>query len=336
MLLQAKPTHFLDLTNTRPSSGSGDLGARLSQDLPSGCKRIEFSTVVQHQSSLPSLYDREGLVVRLENALSSAKVLTGSITHEHIQRLVIPLERISREYTLEHVSSAVQWPQDGLVKVEARPLNARGLFSSEKTYLLVGLTGSLGQSLCEWMISNGAGCVCLASRRPNIDRRWLESFQGTSSTVKVSAVDVTNKHSLEGFVRGIRENSPPIGGVVNGAMVLHDAVFSNMSVDAVQEILGPKVDGSKNLNQVFHNDPLDFFVLLSSAVGVVGNSGQSIYAATCGYVNALARQRRSRGLAASSLDIGRVTGIGYVETAGQAVLDQLNKFGLMAISEREL
>lgn len=36
------------------------------------------------------------------------------------------------------------------------------------------------------------------------------------------------------------------------------------------------------------------------------------------------------------MDIGRVAGIGYVETAGKAVMQQLTRFGLMAINELEL
>lgn len=73
----------------------------------------------------------------------------------------------------------------------------------------------------------------------------------------------------------------------------------------------------------------------ASSACVIGNSGQSNYAASNGYLNTLARKRRQRGLAASVVDIGRVAGIGYVETAGQAVIDQLTRFGLMAISESE-
>lgn len=336
MLRRTKATHFLDVTNALHRTLGSGLGARISQDLPTGCKHIELSAFFQHQSSLPPSGDIEGLIGRLEQAVLGAEMLASSITHAHIQKLILPLDKLGRESVPPHVSCAVQWPLDGAIKVQMRPLDARSLFAADKTYLLIGLTGMLGQSLCEWMISNGAGCVCLASRRPNIDKRWLESFEGTNSIIRVSAVDVTNRNSLESFVRDIRASCPPISGVVNGAMVLHDAVFSNMSLDAVQKVLGPKVDGSFNLDQVFYNDELDFFILLSSAVGVVGNSGQSIYAATCGYVNSLARQRRSRGLAASSLDIGRVTGVGYVETVGQTVLDQLNRFGVTPVSEREL
>ena len=118
-------------------------------------------------------------------------------------------------------------------------------------------------------------------------------------------------------------------------MVLHDTLFSRMSLDTMQEVLGPKIDGTNNLDQLFHDDELDFFILFSSSACVIGNSGQANYAAANGYLNSLPRQRRKRGLAASVVDIGRVAGIGYVETAGQAVMDQLTRFGLMAISESE-
>ena len=45
-----------------------------------------------------------------------------------------------------------------------QPLDASGLFSNTKTYLLVGLTGELGQFLCRWMINNGAHHIVVSSR----------------------------------------------------------------------------------------------------------------------------------------------------------------------------
>lgn len=119
-------------------------------------------------------------------------------------------------------------------------------------------------------------------------------------------------------------------------MVLKDTLFSKMSVETMQAVLGPKIDGTRNLDEVFYDDALDFFILFSSSACVIGNSGQSNYAAANGYLNGIAKQRRKRGLAASAMDIGRVAGIGYVETAGQAVMQQLTRFGLMAINEPEL
>ncbi|KAL8654407.1 MAG: hypothetical protein Q9226_003450 [Calogaya cf. arnoldii] len=333
-LLPAKPTHFLDLSAhslTQPSN----LSASIAQVLPSGYKRIDPSGLSQHKSQLALSCERANLEARLEHAVSSARRVATSITQEQIQDLVIPLEQINDPSVHNHTTSVVHWPSDGDVMVEVRPLATDSLFFQNKSYFLVGLTGEIGRSICEWMISNGAGCVCLTSRNPKINDEWLESFQGTNVSVKVYALDVTDKQNLESVVDDIKATCPPIAGVVNGAMVLHDTLFSRMSVETMQEVLGPKIDGSNNLDQAFYNDDLDFFVMLSSSASVIGNSGQANYAAANGYLNSLPRQRRKRGLAASTVDIGRVAGIGYVETAGQAVMNQLTRFGLMAINETE-
>jgi hybrid polyketide synthase/nonribosomal peptide synthetase ACE1 len=335
LLLAAKHTHFLDSTAYSCPDPS-ELSLKIAQALPSGCKRIDLSDLSRHQSLLPDpSSSQEILVDRLKDALSSARKVAASIAQEQVQDLVVQLDQIHDLAVPNHVTSVVHWPLDGDIKVEVRPLDARRFFSQDKTYLLVGLTGQIGQSLCEWMISNGAGCVCLTSRHPKISKKWLESFQGTNAMVKIFAMDVTDKYSLEKVVIDIRASCPPIAGVANGAMVLHDSLFSGMSLGTMQDVLGPKIDGTNNLDQIFHDDDLDFFILFSSSACVVGNSGQANYAAANGYINSLARQRRKRGLAASAIDIGRVAGIGYVETVGQAVVDQLTRFGLMAISESE-
>ena len=147
--------------------------------------------------------------------------------------------------------------------------------------------------------------------------------------------DVTDKASLKKVVDEVRATCPPIAGVANGAMVLHDTLFEEMSFSMMQEAISPKIDGSNNLDELFYDDDLDFFVMFSSLACLVGNPGQSNYAAACGYMTSLARQRRLRGVAGSAFDIGRVAGVGYVERAGQVVVDQLRKYGYMAISEAE-
>jgi hybrid polyketide synthase/nonribosomal peptide synthetase ACE1 len=55
-----------------------------------------------------------------------------------------------------------------------------------------------------------------------------------------------------------------------------------MSFDAMRRSPQTKIEGSYNLNQAFHDDDLDFFILFSSGACVVGNSGQANYAAANG------------------------------------------------------
>ncbi|KAL9598446.1 MAG: hypothetical protein Q9219_004482 [cf. Caloplaca sp. 3 TL-2023] len=329
-LLPANPTIFFSL-NAQTRTQSKDLSLRIASILPGTCKQIDQSNFFSDQALLPTLSADECLVKRLEDAVAGAKTFTA---FDQCDDLIIQLDQIHDSIS-NHVTSVVRWPTKGDVSIKVRPLDIKELFSRNKTYLLVGMTGDLGRSTCEWMVSQGAGCVCLTSRDPVINKEWLESFQGTNATIKVLAMDVINKSSVEKVVNQIRSSCPPISGVINGAMVLRDSLFSNMSLDAMQQVLRPKIDGTNNLDEIFFEDDLDFFMLLSSAASVAGNVGQAAYTAANGYMNSFARKRRGRGLAASTVDIGQVVGIGYVENASQAVKDQLTKLGMMSISEPE-
>ena len=88
-------------------------------------------------------------------------------------------------------------------------------------------------------------------------------------------------------------------------------MFENMSYEELRLAIKPKVHGSWNLHQLLPRD-LDFFVMLSSATGILGNRAQANYAAGNTYQDQLAYHRRSLGLPASSIDLGQVLSIGYV------------------------
>lgn len=75
----------------------------------------------------------------------------------------------------------------------------------------------------------------------------------------------------------ILSTMPPIGGVANGAMVQSNFLFSDLTYEALQEVLKPKVDGSVILDEVFLDDNLDFFILFSSISAITGQPFQANY-----------------------------------------------------------
>ena len=62
-------------------------------------------------------------------------------------------------------------------------------------------------------------------------------------------------------------------------MVLSDKMFADMTYESFQDVLKPKVDGSRNLDEIFSGDDLDFFILFSSISAVTGQRSQANYAA---------------------------------------------------------
>lgn len=134
---------------------------------------------------------------------------------------------------------------------------------------------------------------------------------------------------------------PPIAGVAFGPLVLQDVMFKNMDLSMLEMVFAPKVTGARLLNERLSDpaSPLDFFVMFSSFVMVSGNPGQAAYSAANAYTHALANQRRARGIAGSTIDIGAVFGVGFIARAGREheydvvkyIFDEVNEWELHAL-----
>lgn len=100
-----------------------------------------------------------------------------------------------------------------------------------------------------------------------------------------------------------------------------DSMLANMTYTQFTAAILPKVNGSRNLAELLPG--LDFYLMLSSITGVVGNRGQANYAAGNVFQDALARHLTSRGVPASSIDLGNIMSVGYVaENQGKVALAQ--------------
>lgn len=77
----------------------------------------------------------------------------------------------------------VDWTQSEQVLVYTQQASAQVNLSAHKTYLLVGMTGDLGQSVCHWMITRGARNHVLTSRTPKVEVAWLEEMANLGATV---------------------------------------------------------------------------------------------------------------------------------------------------------
>ncbi|BCR99671.1 putative secondary metabolism biosynthetic enzyme [Aspergillus luchuensis] len=88
-------------------------------------------------------------------------------------------------------------------------------------------------------------------------------------------------------------------------MVLADAPLDNMTRAKGSAATAPKIKGSWSLHQILGQN-VDFFVLLSSVSGTIGNSAQSNYSAGNTFDDSLAAHRRSLGLPAISLNLRHV------------------------------
>lgn len=84
-----------------------------------------------------------------------------------------------------------------------------------------------------------------------------------------------------------------------------------MTTEDYNTVLQPRYNGTWNLHRHLPTD-VDFFLMLSSISGIIGNATQSAYAAGSAFMDAFAAYRNAMGLPGVSLDLGTVTDVGYL------------------------
>jgi acyl transferase domain-containing protein/acyl-CoA synthetase (AMP-forming)/AMP-acid ligase II/acyl carrier protein len=188
--------------------------------------------------------------------------------------------------------------------VPIAPARPSGSIRGDATYLITGGLGGLGLSVARWLVERGAQHLLLVGRRsasPDA-ARVLEGLREAGAEVVVAAADVACEAELAAALaaRGGR----PLGGVVHAAGVLDDSVLLQLDATKLASVMAPKVQGAWNLHALTAKEPLDFFVLFSSAASLLGSPGQGNYAAANAFLDALAHYRRARGLPALSINWG--------------------------------
>ncbi|KAH9827289.1 polyketide synthase [Teratosphaeria destructans] len=203
-------------------------------------------------------------------------------------------------------------PEDQIPIVPAQPVPYR--FRQDATYVLSGGLGGIGRSTARWMASRGARNLVFLSSSGRITEavsKMQSDLEAEGCRAHIFKCEVSDAEQLRPVVEGVASSLAPIKGLIQGAMHLKDSMFENMLWEDYQIAVKPKVQGSWNLHQVLPKD-LDFFVMLSSATGMLGNRAQANYAAGNVFQDQLAYHRRSLGLPASTLDFGTVLSVGYV------------------------
>lgn len=108
-----------------------------------------------------------------------------------------------------------------------------------------------------------------------------------------------------------------------------------MSVTDYEAAAQPKVDGSWHLHDLMGDTTLDFFIMISSLTGIIGNASQSNYTAGGAFQDALAIHRVRRGLPGVSIDLSLVASMAYA-AEHDGVAERLNRAGYRTLSEEDV
>ncbi|MBF2003215.1 MAG: SDR family NAD(P)-dependent oxidoreductase [Synechococcales cyanobacterium M58_A2018_015] len=303
------------------SSKSGDLNGAIARE---GVRywQVDLVALCQQQPELIQSMLRQLLPQFQTGQLRSVPVT------------VYPLQQVKQAFRTmqqaKHIGKIVVQQKRRICRRSDKPSGP--LIHPNATYLITGGLGGLGLLTAEWLVQQGATHLVLISRQehPEVQPR-LQKLEQAGVQVVVASVDVSHAVAMKELIQTVISTMPPLRGVIHAAGVLQDGLLQQLTPQQMTAVLDPKLLGAWNLHDLTQSQPLDFFVLFSSATALLGSPGQANHVAANWGLDALAHYRQAQGLPALSLNWGIWSEIG--SAAQQTAL--MSRRGIGAIAPEQ-
>jgi acyl transferase domain-containing protein/aryl carrier-like protein len=203
------------------------------------------------------------------------------------------------------------------------------------TYLITGGLGGLGLEVAQWAVAQGARHLVLLGRsgpKPEA-RQVVATLEKEGAEVRILSADVSDSDQVRDVFAEIRASMPPLRGILHAAVVLDDGILAQLEHESFDKVMAPKVEGSWHLHLHSQEDPLDFFVLFSSAASLLGSPGQGNYSAANAFQDSLAFYRRIAGLPAQTINWGAWT-VGQAVAASNRA-ERIEKYGVSSMTPEQ-
>lgn len=154
-------------------------------------------------------------------------------------------------------------------------------FENEGVYVIIGGSGGIGTALSKYIAKKVQGTIIWIGRSKlniSIESKMIE-IEKLGGKIAYIQGDATDKESLSVCIEDIIKTYGNINGIIHSALVLRDIVLKSMTEEDLREVLQSKTTSSLVLVDVVKELSLDFLLFFSSIQSLLGNIGQSNYAA---------------------------------------------------------
>ncbi len=259
---------------------------------------------------------------------------------------LVDLSAVPAQREIEDLAQALRAPdgEDQLALRAGRRFGARlvplalpapdgraAAFRDDATYLIAGGLGMIGLRTARWLVERaGVRSLVLAGRSGAQSTSAGEvagELRNRGARVQVVAADVGVEADVRRLIEGLR-GLPPLRGVIHAAGVLDNAVVGELDWERFERVAQPKVTGAWLLHRHTLEFELDFFVLHSTVLSLIGSAGQANYTAANAFLDALGSHRRVLGLPATVINWTAWAEAGLATTAGRRNEEAWRAMGL--------
>jgi 3-oxoacyl-[acyl-carrier protein] reductase len=199
-----------------------------------------------------------------------------------------------------------------------------GMRLSGKVALVTGSARGIGRSIAELFCAEGATVVVNDVGSDAGARETLAALEAAGGKGSVEMFDVSDAAQVDAGVKNILQAHGRIDVLVNNAGITRDNLLLRMSEEEFDAVIRVNLKGTylltKTVTRHMMKQRSGKVVNISSVVGMMGNAGQSNYAAAkagiIGFTKAAARELASRNITVNAIAPG------FIRTAMTAALSE--------------
>lgn len=189
--------------------------------------------------------------------------------------------------------------------------------------IVTGASRGIGRGIAAAFARAGA-TVIAGARNPESVHEWLGAEGLSESRVVPTALDVTQRSSIDAVVEQTAERLGRIDVLVNNAGITRDTLVMSMEDEQFDEVINTNLRGAFQLTRAVMRYMLRArsgrIINISSISGLAGNAGQANYAAAkaglIGLTKSVAKEIAKRGVTCNAIAPG------FIETDMTDVLPE--------------
>lgn len=182
-----------------------------------------------------------------------------------------------------------------------------------KVALVTGGSRGIGAAIVRLLAARGASVAFCYRQQAELAQDLARKIQAeTGKSVLAIQTDVTKSEQVEAMVERVRSELGDIDILVNNAGIVRDTLFLRMDEGKWDEVIDTNLKGAflctKAVVPMMVSKRWGRIINISSVVGLIGNAGQTNYAAAkaalIGFTKSLAKELGSRNITVNAVAPG--------------------------------
>ena len=178
--------------------------------------------------------------------------------------------------------------------------------------LVTGASRGIGRSVALGLADAGAEVVVNYSSSPDAADAVVAEIKDSGGKAYALQANVADEEAVNGLIKTVIERSGRIDVLVNNAGITRDGLLMRMKTDDWQAVINLNLSGvflcTRAVARPMLKQKSGRIINITSVVGLMGNAGQSNYAAAkagvVGFTRSAAKEMASRGITVNAVAPG--------------------------------